>query len=187
MQIEMYKPDRLNLNEFINHYDIQMILNNTIIKQGSFELYNDDEMLEIEREINTDYIKFEIEKKDISEYSTLKEIYDYYYSQDYTLEELLKMNTADALEELHEAIYDYSTEHYQDGEIYQYFIVSEYDVERYLLKYLPNYEIFYSEELDVYLLGVGHWGMSWSFFFTQAPRPNHMKIPEYDEILKGSK
>ena len=57
---------------------------------------------------------------------------------------------------------------------------------KYIEKYLPTYEIFYSDELDLYLLGVGHWGTSWSFFFTEAPRPEHMRIKKYDEILSGT-
>ena len=69
-------------------------------------------------------------------------------------------------------------------EIYQYFIISEsdlYSIEKYL-----NYPIYYSDELDIYLLGITHYGMSWSFFFTDAPRPQHMKVKKYDEILSGT-
>lgn len=46
-------------------------------------------------------------------------------------------------------------------EIYQYYIISEYDAER-LAKY-TNELVYYNEDLDLYLLGVCHYGTSWDY------------------------
>lgn len=102
MQIEMYKTDKLNLNEFIRYYNLSMILNNE-----------------------------------------------------------LEWN----------------------GEIYQYFIIPESEV--YYWEKYTSYPILYDDSTDIYLLGITHYGMSWSFFFTDADRPEYMKIKKYDEILKA--
>lgn len=196
MQIEQYKPDNLNLSEFIEHYNIDMILNNDLISKSYFELYNDEEFLNMEIENNEYYIREELLNypgiitssgtgKTWTKYALLDDIYTDYYTGEYTLLELLTMEDPDeAIEELEEAISDYSQEHYLNDEIYQYFIISESDL--YSIEKYTNYPIYYSDELDIYLLGITHWGMSWSFFFTEAPRPQYMRIKKYDEILSGT-
>lgn len=155
MQIEEYKPEVLNLTEFIEAYHIDMILNNDLINKSYFELYNNDE------------------------------IYNNFL-EDVTAnpEDYININNLTP-EEVQEEINNYVLENYNYLEVYQYFIVDESDVTRYINKYL-NYPIFYSSELDIYLLGITHYGMSWSFFFTEAPRPQHMRIKKYDEILKAA-
>lgn len=152
MQIEQYNPEKLNLSEFIQVYDIQLILNNELIEKSYFEVYNHDNLynnlLEDVTANPDDYI-------DTEEYNDPDDLQD--AITDYVLESI-------------------------PGEIYQYYIISENQLND-LIRYLPNYPILYSDELDIYLLGVGHWGMSWSFFFTEAPRPEHMKNKKYDELL----
>lgn len=54
--------------------------------------------------------------------------------------------------------YDENTEDYK--EIYQQFIISENDAER-LAEY-TNEIVYYNEVLDLYLLGVTHYGTMWS-------------------------
>lgn len=44
-------------------------------------------------------------------------------------------------------------------EIYQYFIIGSQDAER--LEIYTNEIIFYCEALDLYILGVTHWGTAW--------------------------
>ena len=76
--------------------------------------------------------------------------------------------------DLSEAIYDYCLEYFWEGcEVYQYFIVPEYDVERYWSEY-TSYPIFYNDVLDVYLIGITHYGMAWKYFNT-----NFKVIVEY--------
>ena len=169
MQIEMYKPEVLNLNEFIKHYNLDMILNNEIIKKLYFELYNYEEILKSDIEIITADAKEELKNPEAKYNYLLEELKDYGYEpEDYST--------------LSDAINEYCQDHiYEHNEVYQYFIISEYDL-NYWSKY-TDYPIFYDEETDVYLLGITHYGMSWSFFFTTAERPQYMRIEEYDKIL----
>ena len=56
---------------------------------------------------------------------------------------------------------DYNEETDEMVDIYQWYIISESDAER-LAEY-TNEIVYYSEELDVYLLGVSHYGTSWDY------------------------
>lgn len=186
MQIEMYQTNKLNLTEFIRRYSLSMILNNELIRNDSFyfEYYNYEELNAADEENTTEEIKDELNNYNKYSY-TLDEVYNTYYSQDCTMEELLTMDEADALDELQEAIIDYCQDFFYEwnGEIYQYFIIPEEEV-RYWEEY-TSYPILYDDSTDIYLLGITHYGMSWSFFFTDADRPEYMKIEKYDEILKA--
>ena len=134
-------------------------------------------MLEIEKEEYT----FEHEEEILSYYMEQRDAYN------------LEGSGLDAITELKEYLQEAKEEVINDNlleieeklycnDIYQYFIINDPDTWN---KY-TNYPIYYSYDLDMYLLGVTHWGTSWSFFFTDAPRPQHMKIPEYEEILSGT-
>lgn len=151
-QIEMYNPNYLNVSEFIIHYNLDMVLNNTIISNGVFIF----ELEDYEEKLNN---FIEEVTEDPADYIDLEDINP---------------------EDLTEEIEIYCIEQLEEN-IYQWFIIPEPDV-HYWKKY-TNYSIYYCEELDVYLLGLSHWGMAWSFFFTEAPRPDYMKIKKYDEIL----
>lgn len=48
--------------------------------------------------------------------------------------------------------------------IYQYYIISEYTADK--LQKHTNEIILYNAELDMYLLGVGHFGTSWDYVLT---------------------
>lgn len=54
---------------------------------------------------------------------------------------------------------DYDEESDTYAEIYQYFIIDDNTAER--LKEHTNEIIFYWPEMDVYILGVTHWGTAW--------------------------
>ena len=56
---------------------------------------------------------------------------------------------------------DYDDESESYVEIYQYYIISERDAER-LAEY-TNELVYYNDRLDVYLLGVSHFGTSWDY------------------------
>ena len=51
-----------------------------------------------------------------------------------------------------------------DIEIYQYYIISKYVAEK--LQKCTNEIILYNDELDIYLLGVIHYGTSWDYVLT---------------------
>lgn len=157
MQIEEYNMEVLNLQEFLQVYNIEMILNNEIIKILDFELFNFEEQLKVEQEEVTHNIR---------DYFTAEELHDL---------------GPEAVEEAIESI-AFTNVHCQ--EVYQYFIIGDRDAE-YFERY-TNYPIYYNDEADMYLIGIDHYGMSWSFFFTTAERPAHMHIKKYDEILTGA-
>lgn len=54
---------------------------------------------------------------------------------------------------------DYNEDEDSYEEIYQYFIISERDAER-LAEY-TNEIVFYNDDLDIYILGVTHYGTAW--------------------------
>ena len=62
-------------------------------------------------------------------------------------------------EQAEEMSYDDYEEHYI--EFYQYYIISERDAER--LATYTNETVFYFSDLDLYLLAVSHYGMSWKY------------------------
>jgi len=51
-----------------------------------------------------------------------------------------------------------------DFEIYQYYIISD-DLANRLIKY-TNEIVYYHNKLDIYVLGVCHFGTSWSYILT---------------------
>ena len=53
---------------------------------------------------------------------------------------------------------------YFDGDIYQYYIISEYGYE--FLEEHTDEIVFYNEKLDIYLWGVTHFGTSWDYVLT---------------------
>lgn len=137
-----YRLKQLNLNEFIRFNHLSMILNNDLIKYSFngcfFELYNYEEMLELEEELI---------EEDLENYFTIEEIQE-----------------AQENGELEDLIWDKASETIHDGEVYQYFIIPDGQVD--LWGDYTNYPIYYSEEADLYLLGITHYGMSWDYFET---------------------
>lgn len=55
---------------------------------------------------------------------------------------------------------DYDEEYDEYNEVFQYFIISESDAER--LADYTNEIVYYNEDLELYLLGVTHFGTMWS-------------------------
>jgi len=59
--------------------------------------------------------------------------------------------------------YDEETDEYVD--VYQYYIIGENDAQR--LERWTNELVYYSPSLDMYLLGVTHFGTAWSYVLTE--------------------
>jgi hypothetical protein len=131
-----------SLTNFIEKYNLYHILCNDIIKAGEPEKINYKPLEDISLEDINYILEYDIGKPEIK---TLEELE--------TLEEHIKEDI--------EYYYNYSNEEY-----YQYYIISPHD-----LRYwnLINYDIFYIEELDLYYVGIGHWGTSWSYILTNIP------------------
>ena len=55
-------------------------------------------------------------------------------------------------------------------DVYQWYIVSESDV--FLLE--NDYPIYYCDELDLYIVGITHFGISWGMVYTNVEIPQFM-------------
>lgn len=69
---------------------------------------------------------------------------------------------------------DYDEEEDTYTDVYQYYIINYQDAER-LAEY-TNELVYYNESLDLYILGVTHWGTSWDYV------PSNWK--ELDEVAE---
>lgn len=161
-QIRGYKEKTLNLNEFIQMNCLDMILNNTIIEELEFELYNYEKLYYDNIEDLTAEVKDEIKevnagKIELKDTSYLNEML---INTNYTLQDV-----TDNINLLLDEIKIYEDEYIYLDEVYQYFIIPERDALQYWDKY-TNYPIYYNADIDIYLLGITHYGMSWSYFNT---------------------
>lgn len=62
---------------------------------------------------------------------------------------------------------DLEREQDETPEIFQWYIVS--DAGASLIKDYTHEQLFYNEQLDMYLWGVTHWGTSWDYVLTEIP------------------
>ena len=85
-----------------------------------------------------------------------------------------EQNKIDALQEqidaLQEQIDELEEEQYEEPEIFQYYIISDEGAD--ILKRETNEIVYYNEELDMYVLGVTHWGTSWDYVLTDIALQN---------------
>ena len=173
---------QLNLTDFINYFNLEMILNNEIYQKDfeNWECENEDKFMEMDFEEVTEIINnlTENEKVQINNIMTnpnlnytdkrkllrilnidyniidLVCVYDYDISQD--IESETNQNA------IYDRFHDLKYESY--FEVYQYFVIPNNDAD--LWKKYTNYPIFYNYDLDMYLLGITHYGMSWKYFST---------------------
>ena len=68
------------------------------------------------------------------------------------------------IEALRNEIEDLENEDYSYSEIFQYFIISDYGAK--LVQEYTDYPLFYCDNLDMYILGVTHFGTSWDYVLT---------------------
>ena len=99
------------------------------------------------------------EKKD-GDYMSYRQLIDHYLENTLVLNnEIMKKTWEIGYWELYNGTdYDEENDYYID--IYQYYIIDGNDAER--LAEDTNEIIYYNEELDLYLLGVTHFGTLWS-------------------------
>lgn len=90
-----------------------------------------------------------------------------YYNLFYKDEGLILCNNIASdyndLELVNGADYDEDEDYYED--IYQYYIISD-DTAKRLIEY-TNEIIYYHNRLDIYILGVNHYGTSWQYILTE--------------------
>lgn len=105
-----------------------------------------------------------IDEKDLNNYEKENKRLSYYnlFYKDEGL--ILCNNIAEDYEELElvsECLED--EDYYED--IYQYYIISD-DTAKRLLEYTKE-TIYYHNRLDIYILGVSHYGTSWDYVLTE--------------------
>ena len=96
---------------------------------------------------------YEREHKRLSYSNMLKVFTDDCYILNNTIADKFEFDFLD------ESLYDL-----EELTIYQYYIISEYTAEQ--LQKHTNEIILYNADLDMYLLGVGHFGTSWDYVLT---------------------
>lgn len=97
--------------------------------------------------------EYEKQHKKLSYSNMLKALTDDCYILNNKIVEKLDFDFLD------ESLYDL-----EELTIYQYYIISEYTAEK--LQKHTNEIVLYNAELDMYLLGVGHFGTSWDYVLT---------------------
>ena len=151
---EEKKYKKISLRNYLNFYDINLILNNNLIRTMEFELYNYEELYEIEKkEFIYDY-KEEI-KQEINNIIRNTEIYNIWEEIEEIKEEVLYEFIQDHEDEINDNIYF--------CDIFQYYIINERDI-----KYLSilNYPIYYNYDNNLYMVGITHYGTSWDYILT---------------------
>ena len=94
------------------------------------------------------------------DYASYQTMIDTYVSDMVMANDIISITQADGHEwELYNGE-DYIEEDDYYIDIYQYFIIDSYDAER--LAENTNEIIYYCKDLDLYVLGITHWGTSWS-------------------------
>lgn len=58
-------------------------------------------------------------------------------------------------------------------DVYQYYIVPEWEIDDWLD--YTDYPLYYSEELDMSLVGITHFGIGWEYFDTTYPCQDYVK------------
>ena len=149
---EEKKTGKFSLSNLIQYYNINIILCNNITSMNidciSYPKYIDDD--DIQTWIN--------------EYNNELLIDDYNVE---TFDDL----TDDDIEKI---IYNYGDDIINDlylyPDVYQWYIVRECDV--FLLE--KDYPIYYCDELDLYIVGITHCGVSWDMVYTDVEVPQFM-------------
>lgn len=143
---------KFSLSNLIQYYNIDMILCNNITKM-------DIECISCPRYIDDDDVEIWV-----NEYSSALLVDDY------------DVETFDDLtdDDIGEIIDNYGDDIMNDlglyTDVYQWYIIRESDV--HLLE--NDYPIYYCDELDLHIVGITHYGMSWDMVCTNVEIPQFM-------------
>ena len=149
---EEKKTGKFSLSNLIQYYNINIILCNNITSMNidciSYPKYIDND--DIQTWINEYNNELLIDDYDVETFDDL---------------------TDDDIEKI---IYNYGDDIINDlclyPDVYQWYIVRECDV--FLLE--NDYPIYYCDELDLYIVGITHLGMSWDMVYTDVEVPQFM-------------
>ena len=145
----------LSLDNVLKYHDVDMVLCNDILDVDcDMELQNMDYL------VDTDDVKTWI-----SEYTNddfLMDFFDYddnKHDIDNLTDDDLQLVKDDYLMDI---IDDLDLWNYYD-DIYQYYIIDDYSSDLFIKL---QYPVFYSNVLNVFVVGITHWGTSWSYILT---------------------
>ena len=143
---------KFSLTNLVQYYDIAMILCNNITSMDidyiSCPKYIDDD--DVETWVNEYNSELLIDDYDVETFDDLT---------DDDIEEIIDNYGDDIINDL---------DLYTD--IYQWYIIRESDVS--LLE--NDYPIYYCDELDLYIVGITHLGVSWDMVYTNVEIPQFM-------------
>ena len=143
---------KFSLTNLVQYYDIAMILCNNITSMDidyiSCPKYIDDD--DVETWVNEYNSELLIDDYDVETFDDLT---------DDDIEEIIDNYGDDIINDL---------DLYTD--IYQWYIIRESDVS--LLE--NDYPIYYCDELDLYIVGITHLGVSWDMVYTNVEVPQFM-------------
>lgn len=143
---------KFSVANLVQYYDIAMILCNDITKMNidciSCPKYIDDD--DIETWINEYNNELLIDDYNVETFGDLT---------DDDIEEIIDNYSDDIMDDL--GLYP---------DVFQWYIIRESDVS--LLE--NDYPIYYCDELDLYILGITHCGMSWDMVYTNVEIPQFM-------------
>ena len=149
---EEKKTGKFSLSNLIRYYNINMILCNNITSMNieciSCPKYIDD--YDIQTWINEYNNELLINDYDVETFNDLT---------DDDIEEIIDNYGDDIINDL---------DLYTD--VYQWYIIRENDVN--LLE--NDYPIYYCDELDLYIVGITHLGVSWDMVYTDVEVPQFM-------------
>ena len=149
------KNKLLSLSNILRYHDVNMVLCNDILDvDDEMELQNMDYL------VDTDDVKTWI-----SEYTNddfLMDFFDYddnKHDIDNLTDDDLQLIKDDYCMDI---IDDLDLYNYYD-DIYQYYIIDDYSSDLFIKL---QYPVFYSNALNVYVVGITHWGTSWNYILT---------------------
>lgn len=126
-----------------------------------------------------------INKKDLNSYELENKRLSY-YNLFYHDESLILcnniINDIDDMELVNGADYDEENDCYED--IYQYYIIDDNLANRLIEN--TNEIIYYHNRLDIYILGVSHYGISWQYVLTEFKLELVEDMEDYYKAIKES-
>lgn len=126
-------------------------------------------------------LKMYVKMEDLNEYEkehnliSFKRLFDKLFTDAILCNDITKLFYADIdgqyIEPFCEIGTDYDEENDEDIEIYQYFIVdfNSYtysEMQRFSEQLKKEFILYYIDELDIYVLGITHFGTSWDYVLT---------------------
>lgn len=147
--------NRLDFATFCKAFD--MVLNNNIMNISGYDYWElENGMIDNSEEIE------EIETKIEEIESRIEELEEIETDESETEIEELK----EEVERLENEIEELRTEEDESyyPEVYQTYIISDNGAE--MVKEYTDYPLWYNSDLDMYVLGVTHYGTSWSYVLT---------------------